>query len=320
MSLWLDRNYYRSLDWALDRQRFMLVLTGATLALTVGSMGLSFPKASCRVRTRACSASFWKPRQTPPSSAMVALQAEVAEDFPQGPGSDAASTSVLGVGPLNATTNVGRLTVTLRSRDVRSVSADEIADRLKAAGEQTLGATLYRRAGAGHSDHDARRAARNINIRSPPPTRGDLLRWSNRLLDQIARDAGLTNVAAETQDGGLRTLMRIDRDKMGRLGISAQNVDDVLNDAFGQRQISTIYTQSNQYRVILEAAPQYLRDPSALEKLYVAPTGGGPQTPLATFVRVREYLRAAFRRASGSVSGVDDQLRSCRRAWRSATR
>jgi multidrug efflux pump len=114
---------------------------------------------------------------------------------------------------------------------------------------------------------------------------GDLLRWSNRLLDQLRATPGLKNVAAETQDGGLRGLMRIDRDKMGRLGISAQDVDNVLNDAFGQRQISTIYTQSNQYRVILEAAPQYLRDMSALEKLYVAPVGGGPQTPLATFVR-----------------------------------
>jgi multidrug efflux pump len=72
---------------------------------------------------------------------------------------------------------------------------------------------------------------------------------------------------------------------MGRLGISAADVDNVLNDAFGQRQISTIYTQSNQYRVILEAAPQYLRDPTALEKLYIAPPGGGVQTPLATFVR-----------------------------------
>jgi multidrug efflux pump len=115
---------------------------------------------------------------------------------------------------------------------------------------------------------------------------GELTHWSNRLLDQLRATPGLKNVAAETQDGGLRGLMKIDREKMGRLGISAQDVDNVLNDAFGQRQISTIYTQSNQYRVILEAAPQYLRDMSALEKLYVAPVGGGPQTPLATFVRV----------------------------------
>jgi multidrug efflux pump len=70
------------------------------------------------------------------------------------------------------------------------------------------------------------------------------------------------------------------------MGITAQNVNDILNDAFSQRQISTIYTQSNQYRVILEAAPQYLRDPAALEKLYVGPPGGGPQTPLGAFASV----------------------------------
>ena len=98
--------------------------------------------------------------------------------------------------------------------------------------------------------------------------------------------------------------MRIDRENMGRLGITAQNVDDILNDAFGQRQISTIYTQSNQYRVILEAAAQYQRDPTALEKLYVAPLGGGPQTPLATFVTLEQTSRAAVGRPSGTVSGV----------------
>jgi multidrug efflux pump len=86
----------------------------------------------------------------------------------------------------------------------------------------------------------------------------------------------------------LRAFVHIDREKMGRLGISAQNVDDILNDAFGQRQISTIYGQANQYRVVLEAAPQYLRGPRALEKLYVSAPGGGPQTPLGTFVRVEE--------------------------------
>ena len=219
-------------------------------------------------------------------------------------------TSVLGVGPLNATTNVGRLTVTLRSRDVRSVSADAIADRLKAAGEKLAGATLFIE------------PVQDIQITTRPSRSqyqytltsadaGDLLHWSDRLLDQLRASRGCSNVAAETQDGGLRGLVRIDRDKMGRLGISAQNVDDMLNDAFGQRQISTIYTQSNQYRVILEAAPQYLRDPSALEKLYVAPVGGGPQTPLGDLRAVSSRsprrcpsrIRISFpRRRSASIS------------------
>ena len=114
----------------------------------------------------------------------------------------------------------------------------------------------------------------------------DLLNWSDRLFDAMRREPILRNVAAETQTGGLRSQVRIDRQNMGRLGVSMQNVDDILNDAFGQRQISTIYTQSNQYRVILEASEQYQRDPKALEKLYVAAPGGGPQTPLGTIVHI----------------------------------
>ena len=76
-------------------------------------------------------------------------------------------------------------------------------------------------------------------------------------------------MSSEAQEGGLRAFINVDREKAGRLGISMQVVNDTLNDAFGQRQISTIYGQANQYRVILEAAPQYQRDPSALPKIYV---------------------------------------------------
>jgi multidrug efflux pump len=282
MSLWLDRKYYRSLDWALDHQRFMLVLTGATLALTL-ALWAYIPKGFLPRQDTSVLSVVLEASTDASFERMVALQAKVAEVFRKDP-EVTGVTSVLGVGPLNATTNVGRLTVTLRGRGVRSVSADAVADRLKAAGEKTVGATLFVE------------PVQDIQITTRPSRSqyqytltsadaGDLLRWSNRLLDQLRATPGLKNVAAETQDGGLRGLMRIDRDKMGRLGISAQDVDNVLNDAFGQRQISTIYTQSNQYRVILEAAPQYLRDMSALEKLYVAPVGGGPQTPLATFVR-----------------------------------
>src|SRR5581483_6596500 len=86
----------------------------------------------------------------------------------------------------------------------------------------------------------------------------------------------------ESQDGGLRMFVDIDREKAGRLGVSLQGVSDVLNDAFGQRQISTIYAQANQYRVILEAMPQYQEDPASLGKLYVSGTGG-VQIPLSTF-------------------------------------
>ncbi len=289
VSLWLDGLYYRSLDWALKRQTFMLVLTAGTLALTV-ALYILIPKGFLPRQDTGVLSVVMEASPDASFERMKALQAKITEVFRKDP-EVTGVTSVLGVGPLNATTNVGRLTVTLRSRDVRDTSADKIADRLKVAGEKIVGATLFIE------------PVQDIQITTRPSRSqyqytltsadaGELLTWSNRLLDELRRKPGLKNVAAETQDGGLRALMKIDRDKMGRLGISAQDVDNVLNDAFGQRQISTIYTQSNQYRVILEAAPQYLRDMSALEKLYVAPVGGGPQTPLATFVRTQNTAAA----------------------------
>jgi multidrug efflux pump len=194
-------------------------------------------------------------------------------------------TSVLGVGPLNPTTNVGHLSVTLRTRDVRSDSADVVAERLKKAAEQVAGATVY--VEPVQDIQITTRSSRSLyQYTLTAADAAELLEWSDKLLAKLRMDPVLRNVTAETPTGGLRTFVRIDREAMGRLGISAQNVDDILNDAFGQRQISTIYTQSNQYRVVLEAAPQYQRDPAALEKLYVSPTGGGPQTPLGTVAHI----------------------------------
>ena len=112
-------------------------------------------------------------------------------------------------------------------------------------------------------------------------------------------------------------MVQVDREKAGRLGVSMQAVNDTLNDAFGQRQISTIYAQANQYRVILEAMPRYQQDPAALSKLYV-PGAGGVQVPLGTLARFEHDLGAARDRARGAVSVGDHQLQS--RARRRAER
>ena len=287
-SLWLDRAYHRSLDWALRRETFMLAVTAGALLLTI-ALYVFIPKGFLPRQDTGVISVVLEASPDASFERLKTLQKEVADVFRRD--EDVTGVvSVLGVGPLNATTNVGRLTVMLRDRDERRARADEIADRLKAAGERVAGATLYVE------------PVQDIQITTRPSRSqyqytltaadgAELLTWSNRLLERLRETPGLRNVAAETQDGGLRALMRIDREKMGRLGITAQMVDDTLNDAFGQRQISTIYTQSNQYRVILEAAPQYQRDPRALEKLYVSPLGGGPQTPLAAFVKI-EHVSA----------------------------
>jgi multidrug efflux pump len=110
-------------------------------------------------------------------------------------------------------------------------------------------------------------------------------KWSARLVERLRGDEALHEVASEAQEGGLRAFIKVDREAAGRLGVSMQVVNDTLNDSFAQRQISTIYAQANQYRVILEAMPQYQRDPSSLSKLYV-PSTNGAQVPLSAFTSV----------------------------------
>jgi multidrug efflux pump len=114
---------------------------------------------------------------------------------------------------------------------------------------------------------------------------GDVTTWSTRLAEKLRGSPVLRDVVSEAQDGGLRAMVRVDRETASRLGVSMQAVNDALNDAFGQRQISTIYAQSNQYRVVLEAMPQYQGDPSALSRLYV-PGAGGAQVPLNAIARI----------------------------------
>jgi len=282
---WLDRFYVVTLDWALKRQPFMLILTAATLALTV-ALYIFIPKGFLprqdtspltAVLEAAPDASFEK---------MKRMQAQVSELFSRDK-EVTSVTSVLGVGPLNPTPNVGHLSIALRSREVRRVGADEIADRLKAAAENIPGVTLYIE--PVQDIQITTRASRSqYQYTMTTADTSELMKWTGALVDALRQEPLLRNVASENQTGGLRSLVHVDRETMGRLGITMQNVDDILNDAFSQRQISTIYTQSNQYRVILEAAEQFQRDPRALEKLYVAAPGGGPQTPLGTIVHIEQ--------------------------------
>ena len=122
-----------------------------------------------------------------------------------------------------------------------------------------------------------------------------------------ARIATVRDVSSEAQEGGLRALVKVDREKAGRLGISMQVVNDTLNDAFGQRQISTIYGQANQYRVILEAAPQYQRDPSALSKIYVP--ANIPSQPLSTSSAQNAQQLSTFVPGSVEHAGAAQRLR-----------
>jgi multidrug efflux pump len=282
-SSWLDRLYARTLDWSLRRQPLILMVTVATLVLTI-ALYIVIPKGFLPRQDTGVLSAVLEASPDISFDALKKMQREVAAIF-QADKDVTGVASVLGVGPLNPTTNVGHFMVTLRDHDHRSDGADRIADRLQAQAEAIPGATLYLEPVPDiQITTKASRSQYQYTITAADSD--ELLRWSEKLVDALRDEPALRNVAAETQNGGLRHLVRIDRETMGRLGISMQNVDDVLNDAFGQRQISTIYTQSNQYRVILEASEHYQRDPKALEKLYVAAPGRGAQTPLGSIVHI----------------------------------
>jgi multidrug efflux pump len=218
----------------MQREKLMLGLTAGTLALTI-VLFIFIPKGFLPRQDTGQLNVVMEASPDASFERMKELQAKVSQVFLH----DADVTnvvSVLGVGPLNATTNVAHMTVVLRDRATRA-SAGVVADRLQNAAEHVPGVTLFIQP-VQDIQITTRQSRSQYQYTLTSADSNELMMWSNRLVEQLRKTPGLRNIAAETQDGGLRALMRIDRDKMGRLGISAQNVDDALNDAFGQRQIS----------------------------------------------------------------------------------
>jgi multidrug efflux pump len=189
--------------------------------------------------------------------------------------------SILGVSRMNPTPNAGRLAITLRARDERRSSVDDIVWRLKQAVAPIPGMTLYFQP-VQDIQISTRASRAQYQYTLVGTDSGDVIEWADKLTKELRKDRRLLDVASEAQEGGLRMQVEVDREKAGRLGVSMQAINDTLNDAFGQRQISTIYSQANQYRVILEAHPRYQQDPGALSKLYV--TGANTSTGTAAVV------------------------------------
>jgi multidrug efflux pump len=180
--------------------------------------------------------------------------------------------SVIGVTPLNATPNAGRLAITLRPRDQRVATVSAIIDRLKPQARRVPGTVVYFQ--PVQDIQISTRASRAQFQYTLTGTNSDEVNdWAGRLAASLQSSPVLLDVASDAQNDGLRMMIQIDRPTAGRLGVSMQTVVDTLDDAYGQRQISTIYAQANQYRVILEATAKYQSDPNSLSKLYVPASG-----------------------------------------------
>src|SRR5262249_11425372 len=191
--------------------------------------------------------------------------------------------SVIGVTPLNATPNAGRLAITLRPRDERKSSVTQVINRLRTAVSSIPGLVVFFQP-VQDIQISTRVSRAQFQYTLTGANNDEVSTWAERLAQQLKTSPVLRDVASEAQDNGLRMQVDIDRETAGRLGVSMQTIVDTLGDAFGQRQISKIYVQPNQHRVSVEAIPQYQEAPIPLPKISVPAPGTHPpaaSTPLA---------------------------------------
>ncbi len=279
--------YGRSLEWVLRHQTLTLLTTVATLVATIG-LYVVIPKGFLPSQDTGLITAVFEAGQDVSFAEMRRLQAQASDAIRHDP-DVAGLVSVIGISPVNPTPNAGRFAITLKPREERRALAPEIIARLQESVDRVPGLIVYFQ--AVQDIQIGTRASRAQYQYTLTGTNAvEVNDWSKRLAERLRAAPGLREVASEVQDQGLRAFVRVDREQAARLGVSMQTVNDTLNTAFGQRQISTIYGQSNQYRVILEAMPEYQTDPSWLSKLYVpaSPAGASanPSTQLTTATNV----------------------------------
>jgi multidrug efflux pump len=273
--------YHRSLQWVLRHQFGTLLVTLITLAATIG-LYVVMPKGFLPLQDTGMITAVTEAGTDISFPAMQQRQAEVESVIRADP-DVAGVVSVIGVSTLNATPNAGRLTIVLRPRDERKSGVDQIVERLKHAVAPIPGMTVYFQA-TQDIQISTRVSRAQYQYTLVGTDRNEVVAWADKLAAQLRGSPVLREVASEAQEGGPRVQVQVDREQAGRLGVSMQSVTDTLNDAFGQRQISTIYGQSNQYRVILEAQPRYQQDPASLSQIYVtgARTSTGTTATVST--------------------------------------
>ncbi|HEU5078814.1 MAG TPA: multidrug efflux RND transporter permease subunit [Opitutaceae bacterium] len=283
----LDRIIHRYgvwLDWVLAHQRLALAATVATLAVTAW-LYVRVPKGFFPVQDTGAIQAVTEAPQSISFSAMADRQAELGEKLLTDPAVVSLS-SFIGVDGTNETLNSGRMLINLKPHDERHDSASAIIDRLKTLAGEVKGIKLYMQPVQELTIEDrVSRTQFQFMLSSPD---GALLKeWVPRFVSYLEKSPALSDVASDLQNQGLQAYFDIDRDTASRLGISVADIDDALYSAFGQRQISTLFTQASQYRVILEVDPRLGKGPSALESIFVKPANGAP-VPLSSIGTLRE--------------------------------
>ena len=276
--------YADALQVVLRHQTLTLWVAVATLVFTV-LLYLLMPKGLFPEQDTGVIQGISEGPQSTSFAAMAERQQQLADLVLRDP-AVASLSSFIGVDGSNPTLNTGRLLINLKPHKERDVSAQEVIRRLQPQVAQLPGSRLYLQAVQDLSLEDRiTRTQYQLSLQDPDM---DTLRlWTPKLVERLQQLPELADVASDLQDQGLQAYLQVDRDQAARLGVSLANIDSALYNAFGQRLISTIFTQSSQYRVVLEVAAPFQLGPQSLEQLYV-PSSDGTQVRLSALAKVEQ--------------------------------
>jgi multidrug efflux pump len=286
--------YAATLRFVLRHQVFTMLIAAATVAATV-QLALAVPKGFFPTQDTGVLLGVSEAPPTVSFQGMVRRQRALNRAVLDDPAVESLS-SFIGVDGVNATLNSGRMLINLKPLEDRTVSAAEVMRRLQERLAGVDGVTLHLQPVQDLSvETRVSRTQYQCSLESPDPA--ELAEWAPRFVDHLRELPELVDVTSDQQDGGLQARLVIDRDSASRLGITPQMIDDALYDAYGQRQISILFTELNQYRVVLEVEPAFRTGPADIGRLSVrsevmAPDGTGPspggRVPLAAVTRLEE--------------------------------
>jgi multidrug efflux pump len=277
---WMRSRYDLTLRWALGHHRFMFALTLITLAVNIFLFTV-IPKGFFPEQDTGRIVGIIQAAQDISFQSMKEKLARIVDIIRQDPDVTYVTGFTGGGGGGGSTTNSGRMFIALKAFDKRKASAEEIIARLRKKLSQVPGAPTFLQ-----PVQDLRIGGRISTALYQFTLQGDnfteVNEWAKRLVQKFRTMPQLTDVSSDLQDKGLQASLVIDRDTASRLGISAQQIDNILYDAFGQRQVSITYTLLNQYHVVMEVEPRYWQRPETLKDIYL-PSSAGTMVPLSAF-------------------------------------
>jgi multidrug efflux pump len=280
----MTEGYGTALRWVLRYQGLTLLIAVATLALTVFLYTI-VPKGFFPVQDTGVLQGISEAPQSISFTAMAKRQQALAAVL-QADEAVASVSSFIGVDGINATLNTGRLLITLKPLEVRKISATNIINRLKPKLAEVEGITLYLQPSQDLTiENRVSRTQYQFTLESV--SSDELNLWTEKLVTALSQLPQITDVASDMQNSGLQVFVEVDRSAASRMGVSMTAIDNTLYNAYGQRLISTMFTQSNQYRVVLEVKPEFSSSPAALNELRVM-SNNGTAIPLTSIATISE--------------------------------